>query len=162
MFDFYLPLEEYFVKILLENKIQNWEAKKFWLNISQSHPDIDNNLRKQMYNSLRVLTSNDLLTVEYSKYNLKNFIYSETIKLYKFREIFLSSNYKLILENENEIIKNELEQYDFQIKFIDELYSKYPELNPQYLEIKRNIDLNRKICKAKFTTIIELDNLIKK
>ena len=63
MFDFYLPLEDYFVKILLENKIQNWEAKLFWLNIEHLNqleeallhkdlkckaPLIDPNLRRNL------------------------------------------------------------------------------------------------------------------
>ena len=66
MFDFYLPLEKYFVKILLENKIQNWEAKLFWLNIEHLNQGVDKGLRQKMYNGLRVLTTNGFLSAEHS------------------------------------------------------------------------------------------------
>ncbi|WP_257222373.1 hypothetical protein [Acinetobacter sp. YH12120] len=83
MFDFYLPLEKYFVKILLENKIQNWEAKLFWLNIEHLNQVVDKGLRQKMYNGLRVLTTNGFLSAEHSRYNERVFLYSETALLHK-------------------------------------------------------------------------------
>ena len=49
MFDFYLPLEDFFLKILLEHKIENWEAKVFWLNIEHMTQFENKGLRQQMY-----------------------------------------------------------------------------------------------------------------
>lgn len=139
MFDFYLPLEDYFAKILLENRIQNWEAKLFWINIEHLNLYEEKSLRKKMYSALRVLITNDFLSVEYSKYNGRIFLYSETIKLQQFRKKMLASNYKDLIQNEKKLIDNELEQFELQSKFIDELYLKFPELAPQYLKLKHDI-----------------------
>lgn len=160
MFDFYLPLEEVFVKILLENKIQNWEAKLFWLNIEHMSQLEDKGLRQQMYNGLRILTSNGFLNAEYSRYNDRIFLYSETLKLYKFREQVLVKNYNKLIEKEKDFINNELEGFELQNKFIDELYLKYPELAPQYFKLKRKISLSRKYSDAKLKIIEGLIEII--
>lgn len=160
MFDFYLPLEDYFAKILLENRIQNWEAKLFWINIEHLNLYEEKSLRKKMYSALRVLITNDFLSVEYSKYNGRIFLYSETIKLQQFRKKMLASNYKDLIQNEKKLIDNELEQFELQSKFIDELYLKFPELAPQYLKLKHDINLNLKYCDAKLKTIHNLIEII--
>ncbi|MCG2572864.1 hypothetical protein LVY74_04735 [Acinetobacter sp. ME22] len=160
MFDFYLPLESYFVKILLENKIQNWEAKLFWLNIEHLNQLEDKTLRQQMYNGLRVLTSNGFLSVEYSRYNDRVFLYSETIKLYGLREQVLAKNYNKLIQNEKKLINKELEDFELQNKFIDELYLKYPELAPQYFKLKNKISLSQQYSDAKLKAIEGLMELI--
>lgn len=160
MFDFYLPLEQYFVKILLENRIQNWEAKIFWINIEHLSELEDKSLRKQMYNGLRVLASNDFLKVEYSRYNDRVFLYSETLKLYKFREQFLKNNYDQSMKSEKNIIINELGELKLQEKFLDELYFKYPELAPQYFKLKSKIALSRQYADVKLKTIKSLIDLV--
>ena len=160
MFDFYLPLEDYFVKILLENKIQNWEAKMFWLNIEHLDQLENKSLRQQMYNGLRVLTSNGFLSVEYSRYNDRVFLYSETIKLYGFREQVLAKNYNRLIQNEKKLINKELEDFELQNKFIDELYLKYPELAPQYFKLKNKISLSQRYSNAKLKAIEGLIELI--
>ena len=112
MFDFYLPLEDFFIKILLENKIQNWEANLFWLNIEHLSQIETKEQRQQMYNGLRVLTSNDYLRVEYSKYNRRIFLYSETLKLHQFRRNVLAENYNEVILNEKKLIIKELENFE--------------------------------------------------
>ena len=160
MFDFYLPLEKYFVKILLENKIQNWEAKLFWLNIEHLNQVVDKGLRQKMYNGLRVLTTNGFLSAEYSRYNDRVFLYNETIKLYKFREQVLAKNYHKLFQNEKELINKELVNFELQNKFIDELYLKYPELAPQYFKLKNKISLSQQYSDAKLKALEGLIELI--
>ena len=160
MFDFYLPLEKYFVKILLENKIQNWEAKLFWLNIEHLNQVVDKGLRQKMYNGLRVLTTNGFLSAEHSRYNDRVFLYNETIKLYKFREQVLAKNYHKLFQNEKELINKELVNFELQNKFIDELYLKYPELAPQYFKLKNKISLSQQYSDAKLKAIEGLMELI--
>ncbi len=160
MFDFYLPLEKYFIKILLENKIQNWEAKVFWLNIEHLDQLENKSLRQKMYNGLRVLTSNGFLSAEYSRYNDRVFLYNETIKLYRFREQVLAKNYNKLIQNEKKLINKELEIFELQNKFIDELYLKYPELAPQYFKLKNKISLSQQYSDAKLKALEGLIELI--
>lgn len=160
MFDFYLPLEDFFIKILLENKIQNWEANLFWVNIEHIDQVVNKGLRQQMYNGLRVLTSNGYLRADYSKYNGRIFLYSETLKLYRFREKVLARNYNNLMDSEKNIIIMELEGFELQKKYIDELYLKYPELGPQYFKLKHRISLSQKYSDAKLKTIEGLMELM--
>lgn len=160
MFNFYLPLEEYFVKILLENKIANWEAKLFWLNIEHLNLVVDKGLRQKMYSGLRVLTTNGYLKAEHCRYNEKIFLYTETIKLYEFRKQVLAKNYNNLLKNEKKLINKELEDFEVQNKFIDELYLKYPELAPQYFNLKGKIALSRQHADAKLKTLESLIDLV--
>ena len=153
MFDFYLPLEDFFIKILLENKIQNWEANLFWLNIEHMTQFENKGLRQQMYNGLRVLTSNGLLSAEYSRYHDRIFLYNETLKLYRFREQVLADNYNELIKYEKKLINNELEDFNLQYKYIEELYLKYPELAPQYFKLKNKISLSQRYSDAKLKTI---------
>lgn len=128
MFDFYLPLEDYFHRILIENEIKNWEAKIFWINIKHLNNFEEDYVRQQMYNALRILTTNDFLSVQNSKYNERIFLYSGTLKLVNLKQNLLKNNYTNLIKKEKNIIQGELEQYIFQKKFIEELYLKYPEL----------------------------------
>ncbi|MFV5516983.1 hypothetical protein [Acinetobacter gerneri] len=160
MFDFYLPLEDNFVKILLEHKIENWEARLFWLNIEHLNQVVDKSLRQKMYNGLRVLTTNGFLSAEYSRYNNRVFLYSETLKLYRFREQVLAKNYLKLIQNEKELINKELFNFELQNKFVDELYLKYPELAPQYFKLKAKIGLSKQYSDAKLKAIEGLMELM--
>ena len=145
--------EDFFIKILLENKIQNWEANLFWLNIEHLSQIETKEQRQQMYNGLRVLTSNDYLRVEYSKYNRRIFLYSETLKLHQFRRNVLAENYNEVILNEKKLIIKELENFEHQKKFLDELYLKYPELAPQFFKLKNKLTSNQQYSDAKLRAI---------
>ncbi|WP_162629603.1 hypothetical protein [Acinetobacter colistiniresistens] len=107
-----------------------------------------------------VLTTNGFLSAEHSRYNDRVFLYSETIKLYKFREQVLAKNYYILFQNEKELINKELVSFELQNKFIDELYLKYPELAPQYFKLKIKIGLSQQYSDAKLKAIESLMELI--
>ena len=93
------------------------------------------------------------LRVEYSKYNRRIFLYSETLKLHQFRRNVLAENYNEVILNEKKLIIKELENFEHQKKFLDELYLKYPELAPQFFKLKNKLTSNQQYSDAKLRAI---------
>ena len=81
------------------------------------------------------------------------FLYSETLKLHQFRRNVLAENYNEVILNEKKLIIKELENFEHQKKFLDELYLKYPELAPQFFKLKNKLTSNQQYSDAKLRAI---------
>ena len=146
----HLPLYHEFLELFDNYEIQNWEANLFWLNIEHLSQIETKEQRQQMYNGLRVLTSNDYLRVEYSKYNRRIFLYSETLKLHQFRRNVLAENYNEVI-NPPKYIKDfekfykEINHKIFEEHGLEEffLFEEFPAVNLKSFE-KRIFSLNDK------------------
>ena len=104
MFDFYLPLADHFMQVMLKNEIQNWEAKKFWLQFDQSKIKNHARHRQYMYSSLKILAKHGFLEFKYSENNSRLYLYSETEKLKKLRYKHLDKDYENISKIREDIL----------------------------------------------------------
>ncbi len=159
MFDFYLPLADQFMQIMLKNEIQNWEAKNFWLKFDQSK--IKNHIqhRQYMYSSLRILAKHGFLEFKYSEKNSKLYLYSETEKFKKLRYKYLDKDYENIFSIEKESLIIQLDSLSLKNKYISELNSKYPQFKSKLIEVESKIHLKKKEYEIKLQFLEDLKNI---
>lgn len=160
MFDFNLPLDYHFIKILSNYEIINWEAKKFWskFEISESYNRF--RLCQSTYMGIKILTKHGYLSVMPSPMNKKVFLYSETEKLKEFRMQFFKKNYEQIFISHKKEISKRLEFLNLQNEFSKELISSYPGLTLEIKKYQHNIENGIKNCEAKILTLNDLIKII--
>ena len=79
--------------------------------------------------------------------------YTDT-ELQSLKEELLKLEIKLqsLSDEKNEYLRD-IEDFNLQYKYIEELYLKYPELAPQYFKLKNKISLSQRYSDAKLKTI---------
>ncbi|MDM1291453.1 hypothetical protein HXZ72_08455 [Acinetobacter indicus] len=159
MFDFYLPLADHFMQVMLKNEIQNWEAKKFWLQFDQSKIKNHARHRQYMYSSLKILAKHGFLEFKYSENNSRLYLYSETEKLKKMRYKHLDKDYENIFNIEKENLIIQLDGLSIKNKYISELNSKYPEFRSKIIEIENKIHLKKKEYEIKLQFLEDFKNI---
>lgn len=160
MFDFNLPLDYHFIKILSNYEIMNWEARKFWSKFEISENYSHFLLCQKTYMGIKILTKHGYLSVMPSPMNQKVFLYSETEKLKEFRMQFLRKNYEQIFISHKKEISKRLEFLNLKNEFSKELISSYPGLTLEIKKYQHSIEKGIKNCEAKISTLNDLIKMI--
>lgn len=156
MLDFYLPCRNQFIQVLINNEIQDWEAKAFWSYFTPQKGCTMQYLRQQMYAGLKILHRNGYLEAKISPFNRRLFLYSETTKLKLFRNKILINDYENIFKKEIETLNINLEKIDNMAVLIDELSITYPGLKDRLLFARNEIESNRISQEMKLQTFNDL------
>ena len=127
MFDFNLPLENYFIPILCNYSIENAEAKQFWEEMKKNKTNEASPLvRSQLYIGLQLLVRFGYLKAVPSPYHSGVFLYSKTEKLIEHAQRFLAEQATEIYDEENALIQTELDKLSAQTEFLEQMLSKHP------------------------------------
>ena len=142
MFHFYLPYAEKFEKVFLENEIHEWEAKMILKMIKNLKGENSTIHVSYIYSSLRILLRHGLLSFKRSESNRRIFLYSETAELKQKRNNFLNNHLKSVIEFEKELIIKNINSLNTQKEYLYELLLKYPELDSEFINLDKKIDLD--------------------
>ncbi len=153
-----IPLSEYFLEIIRNYEIYDWEAKQFWLIIRHFDSSNLKALREDMYAAIKILSKKGYLVAKKSPFNKNVYLYSESQKIKELRDWLIKGEVKnpLIIKR-NSIIK-ELEIFKREIEFVDQLMVSYPEFDDQIKRYRKKVNYEIENCEIKIRVI---DNIIK-
>ena len=143
-----LPLYDEFLKIFLDHKILNWQAKHFWEKMDLNQRYRAKYCKKLMYVGLRVLLKCQYLVVDANKSTKNAFSYNETPRLNELRNEYKKHKLeKIFLIKEIEFI-NKIKDKENNLMFIESLLLEDKTLEKHLINHKENLENEIKIMNS--------------
>lgn len=143
-----LPLYDEFLKIFIDHKILNWQAKHFWEKMDLNQRYRAKYYKQLMYVGLRVLLKCQYLEVDANKSTKNAFSYNETPRLNELRNEYKKQKLeKIFLIKEIEFI-NKIKDKENNLMFIDSLLLEDKTLEKHLINHKENLENEIKIMNS--------------
>ena len=152
-----LPLYDTFLKIFIEHKIINWQAKDFWEKVELDQLFRTRHCKRQMYTGLKILVRCEYLKIDLSKSSKKAFSYNESARLDELRDSYKKQKLKPIFSMKKAEFLNEISEKENNIQFIESLLSTDKTLEKYFIIDKEKLENDIKNIKS---NIKFMDNII--
>lgn len=143
-----LPLYDEFLKIFINHKIINWQAKHFWEKMGASQHNRTIHRKSLMYVGLRVLLRCKYLEIDEVKSSKKSFIYKETPKLDELRDKYIKRKLEAIFEVKKNDFLNQIQNKENNIKFIESILLEDETLEKYFINHKEKLENDIKNIKS--------------
>lgn len=143
-----LPLYDEFLKIFINHKIKNWQAKHFWEKMGLNQHYRAKRCKRLMYVGLRVLLRCKYLEIDVTKSSKKAFSYKETPRLNELRDKYKKQKLEAIFSIKKSEFLNQIKDKENNIEFIESLLSDDKTLEKYFINYKEKLETDIKNIKS--------------
>lgn len=125
MAQFILPFYKEFFLMIEKNEIFQWEAKKIIDEIVDKKIAASS-IKQKVYRGINILVQCGYLTREINPKNKRTFLYTETMKSKKYREVKINEKMKILFNTKLTDVIEKIDSKNSELFFIEKIIDEYP------------------------------------